>query len=266
MKPNNPTTPSSSKASGSHLRVDPFSMGAEAARKEAERRASEFNFDDNDLPGYRRRVRSRTKRVAILRSAARAFSRRGYHGTSMDDIAAELLMTKGALYYYFQDKEDILFACHDYSLDQVLENLLTVESSDGPPAEKLRALIFAHVMVMLDALQGSAMALDFNALGPETYPKIVAKRDRFERGMRKLIRDGIEDGSFQETDERLAAFMILGSINWITKWYREGGEYDGQAIADYFADHFIRGLESRPESLEAAMASAPDRKLGKKKA
>jgi AcrR family transcriptional regulator len=145
----------------------------------------------------------------------------------MDDIAKELLMTKGALYYYFRDKEDILYACHDYSLSLVLENLSQVEASGASNEVKLRELIKAHVHVMLDALQGSAMALDFNALSPHLLEIIIAKRDKFERGMRRLIADGMSDGSFAAGDEKLAAFMILGAINWVTKWYREGGRYDG---------------------------------------
>ncbi len=257
MKPNETNPSRSARVNGSHPRVDPFSMGADAARREAERRATEFDFGAEELPGYRRRVRSREKRVAILRSAARAFSNKGYHGTSMDDIAAELLMTKGALYYYFEDKEDILFACHDFSLEQLLESLAGIEDAEASPEAKLRALIKAHVNVMLDALQGSAMALDFNALSPENYQKIVAKRDLFEKGMRKLIRDGVESGDFAPTDDRLATFMILGSINWITKWYREGGAYDGIAIAEFFANNFISGLKAGGNPEDAAITAIP---------
>jgi len=203
----------------------------------------DWPFGEMPFPADRRRQKTTSMREAILRSAARAFSHKGYHGTSMDDIAKELMMTKGALYYYFRDKEDILYACHDYSLSLVLENLATVEASDAGPEEKLRALIKAHVGVMLDALQGSAMALDFNALAPNLFQIIVEKRDRFERGMRKMIADGMVNGSFRKGDEKLAAFMILGAINWITKWYREGGTYNGDIISDTYAETFIHGLK-----------------------
>jgi len=192
----------------------------------------------------RRKLKAEAKREAILRSAARAFSRRGYHGTSMDDISEQLLMTKGSLYYYFKDKEEILFACHDYSLNLVLENLDQVKKLEAAPDQKLAALIAAHIEVMLDALQGSAMALDFTALSPEPLAKVIAKRDRFEKGMRTLIEQGMREGIFRRTDAKLAVFMILGSINWIAKWYREGGSYDAAAIAPTDADIFISGLRS----------------------
>src|SRR5688572_13462134 len=98
----------------------------------------------------RRQKKTELKREAILRSAAAAFRSKGYHGTSMEDISEQLLMTKGSLYYYFKDKEEILFACHDFSLDRVLERTREVleEQKGAPAAEKLSALIDALVHVM----------------------------------------------------------------------------------------------------------------------
>lgn len=229
----------------------------------------DWPFGEMPFPADRRRQKTLQMREAILRSAARAFSRRGYHGTSMDDIAKELLMTKGALYYYFRDKEDILYACHDYSLSLVLENLAQVEASDAGTEEKLRELIKAHVNVMLDALQGSAMALDFNALSPHLLDIIIAKRDKFEKGMRRLIAQGMQEGVFTPGDEKLSAFMILGAINWVTKWYREGGRYDGQVIGDAYADTFIHGLKGtgkaagKPVPKGKSVAKAPAKSAAK---
>lgn len=191
----------------------------------------------------RREQKLARKREAILRSAARAFTRRGYHGTTMDDIASQLLMTKGSLYYYFKDKEDILYSCHDYSLNLALENLRDVQSMDAGAVERLKALIKAHVNIMLDALQGSAMALDFGALSDEPLAQIVVKRDAFEHGFRDLIQEGMREGEFGAgVDPKLASFMILGAINWIAKWYREGGSYDAASIGDEYAALFVEGL------------------------
>ncbi|NUQ33438.1 MAG: TetR/AcrR family transcriptional regulator [Planctomycetaceae bacterium] len=192
----------------------------------------------------RRKLKTERKREAILRSAAAAFAQKGYYGTSMEDIAERLLMTKGSLYYYFKDKEEILFACHDYSLNLVLDNLEQVEAMDAPTDEKLACLTAAHVDVMLDALQGSAMALDFSALSEPLLKKIIAKRDRFERGLRSLIKRGTDEGIFRTVDAKLAVFMLLGAINWIAKWYRAGGSYDAKAIGKAYADIFVSALKS----------------------
>src|SRR5579872_5859531 len=84
-------------------------------------------------------------RVDILKSAAKAFRRLGYHGATVEQIAAALHMKKGNLYYYFKNKEEILFACHQYSLDRVLQLFDDVQESHLTPTEKLRTLVAAFV-------------------------------------------------------------------------------------------------------------------------
>lgn len=179
-----------------------------------------------------------------MRSAAAAFRRKGYHGTSMEDISDALLMTKGSLYYYFKDKEEILFACHDFSLDRVLERTREVldEQKGEPAAEKLSALIDALVHVMIDDLQGSALALDFTALRDEPLAQIIAKRDQFERSMRAVINEGVKGGEFRNVDSKLASFAILGAINWISKWYRPDGAFKAADIGRMYSDLFVKGL------------------------
>src|SRR6266436_6194912 len=104
-------------------------------------------------PGRRPRRRKRPRnadphastRVDILKSAAAAFRRLGYHGATVEQIAAALHMKKGNLYYYFRNKEEILFACHQYSLDRLAQLLDRVEHSGLTPDEKLRTLILGAV-------------------------------------------------------------------------------------------------------------------------
>src|SRR5438309_7220787 len=115
-------------------------------------------------PGRRPRRRKRPRnadpqastRVEILKSAAAAFRRLGYHGATVEQIAAALQMKKGNLYYYFRNKEEILFACHQYSLDRLHELLDQVEGSGLPPEQKLRRLIVSFVHTIVDELHGTA--------------------------------------------------------------------------------------------------------------
>ncbi len=192
----------------------------------------------------RRKRKTQAKREAILRSAARAFSSHGYYGTSMEEIADQLYMTKGSLYYYFKDKEELLFACHDYSLNLVLENLKRVKKLDLPCDQALGLLIASHIEAILDVLQGSSMALDFTALSGDLLQRVIAKRDRFEQGFRQLIEEGIREKKFRAVDAKLSAFMILGSVNWIARWYRHTGSYHASMIARHYADLFIGGLKT----------------------
>src|SRR5437016_13956450 len=103
-------------------------------------------------------------RVDILKSAAAAFRRLGYHGATVEEIAAALHMKKGNLYYYFRNKEEILFACHQYSLDRLHELLEEVERSGVSPEDKLRRLIVAFVHTILDELHGTAVFLELESL------------------------------------------------------------------------------------------------------
>src|SRR5258708_2928940 len=130
--------------------------------------------------------RSRQRRVEILRSAAAAFRRRGYHGASVGEIARDLRMTKGSLYYYFKNKEEILYFCHDYSLDILLDLLARVERETRSPDERLRQLIVSFVHMIIDELQGTALTMDLHALSPRLLRRAITKRDLFDRVVRRI--------------------------------------------------------------------------------
>jgi AcrR family transcriptional regulator len=183
-------------------------------------------------------------RLEILKSAASAFRRLGYHGATVEHIATALRMKKGNLYYYFRNKEEILFACHQYSLDKLLAILDQIEQREGSADDKLRALIDAFVHTILDELQGTALLLDLEALSPMHRRAVIARRDRFDRGLRRVLEQGVSDGTFGALDVKLLSFAILGAVNWIPRWYQPDGPSTSQDIADRFADFLIGGLRS----------------------
>ena len=187
--------------------------------------------------------KTRQRRVEILKSAAAAFRRRGYHGASMGEIARALRMTKGSLYYYFKNKEEILFFCHDYSLDILLEVLERVEAAGGTPPAKLRSLIESFVHHILDDLRGTAMTLDFQALSAPLLRRVIAKRDRFDRGIRRLLQEGMDAGAFAPGDAKLLTFAILGAVNWIPRWFDPSGPATSEQIGRVFAEYLVAGLQ-----------------------
>jgi AcrR family transcriptional regulator len=200
-------------------------------------------------------------RLEILKSAAAAFRRRGFYGASVDEIASALHMTKGNLYHYFKDKEEILFACHEYALDLLLKMLKRLEDSPYPPREKLRRLIVSFVHLMIDELRGTALTMDVQALCPSRRKKVIAKRDRFDRGMRRIIGEGMGQGVFRRADPKLATFAILGSVNWIPYWFDPSGDASSVEIGEEFAEHLISGLldhhvESSPQDSPHAPSKA----------
>jgi AcrR family transcriptional regulator len=184
------------------------------------------------------------RRIEILKSAAAAFRRRGYHGASVDEIASALEMTKGNLYYYFKNKEEILFACHDYSLDVLLTLMAEVQAETAAPDVKLRKLVLAFIHVILDELQGTALTLDLQALSPALLKRVIAKRDQFDHGMREIIQDGIDQGLFRPGDPKMIAFAMLGAVNWIPKWFDPAGPLRSDEIGQSFADYLVGGLRT----------------------
>jgi AcrR family transcriptional regulator len=176
-------------------------------------------------------------RVDIMKSAAKAFRRLGYHGATVEQIAAALKMKKGNLYYYFKNKEAILFACHQYSLDELNRLLEEVERSGLTADEKLRRLIVAFVHTILDELHGTALFLDLEAL--------FVRRDTFDRGVRRVLEEGMATGTFGPGDPKLRAFALFGAVNWIPRWFNPDGPASSQEIADHFADFLIGGLKRR---------------------
>src|SRR5688572_7869166 len=189
-----------------------------------------------------RTASSADRRIEILKSAAAAFRRRGYHGASVDEIASALEMTKGNLYYYFKNKEDILFACHDYSLDLPLGPMADVHAEASSPEAKLRRLVLAFVHLILDELHATALTLDPEALSPPLLKKIIAKRDQFDHGIRDIIQQGIDQGVFTPGDPKLIEFAMMGAINWIPKWFDPAGPQNSTTIGDAFADYLVGGL------------------------
>jgi len=184
-------------------------------------------------------------RVEILKSAAAAFRRLGYHGATVEQIAAALHMKKGNLYYYFKNKEEILFACHQYSLDRLMQLFDEIDASRAPADEKLRRLIDAFVHTILDELHGTALFLDLEALSPAHLKTVILRRDEFEHGVREVLEEGMAAGVFAPGNTKLLAFALFGAVNWIPRWYNPEGPASSQAIADLFADFVIAGFQAR---------------------
>lgn len=182
------------------------------------------------------------RRTEILKSAAAAFRRRGYHGASVDEIASALEMTKGNLYYYFKNKEEILFACHEYSLDKLLALMEDVEAESTSPEEKLRRLMLAFVHLILDDLHGTALTLDPEALSPPLLKRVIVKRDQFDRGIRSIIQSGMDQGVFKPGNPKMIEFAMMGAVNWIAKWFDPAGAMTSEQIGEAFADYLVGGL------------------------
>lgn len=162
----------------------------------------------------------------------------------MEKIASRLGMTKGSLYYYFRDKDDLLYECHRRATQVSLDALARSRSSDAPPDLRLREVLVGHIRGITDEVYGAVMLTDLESISPARRRRIVAMRDRFERGVREIIRQGVENGLFGKVDVRIAGFATLGAINWIPKWYDPRGPLSAAEVAEQFADLLVRALRA----------------------
>ena len=194
-----------------------------------------------------RPARREARRAEIVRRAADAFRDKGFHGAGMRDIAAALGMTPGNLYYYFRSKDDLLYFCQRHALDRLLAGARRIVARGGPApagdADRLREIVKAHVLCLLDETGGSAANLEFRSLPPRARERIAARRDAYERIVRRAIARGVRSGAFRPiVDGKLAALALLGALNGTVVWYRPDGPRTPREIAAAFADTLVGGL------------------------
>ncbi|HWW84262.1 MAG TPA: TetR/AcrR family transcriptional regulator [Vicinamibacterales bacterium] len=214
------------------------------------------------LPGRARR-RAEARRVAILRAAARVFRERGYAAAGMREIAVAADLSPGNLYHYFRGKDEILFFCQDRSLDRLLDALRVARRSSRSRSGKadvscqLRRLAEAHVLCLIDEVEGSAAHLEVDALPSRLRRAIVAKRDLYERGVRSLVARGIRGHSLRAADATVMTRAFLGALNWTAQWFRPDGPQRPHEIAAAVADYAVAGLAAPGLPVPALAALEP---------
>jgi len=190
------------------------------------------------------------KRLAILRAAARIFAERGYHNTSVNDVAEALNVSKPFLYYYLKNKEDILFECSRIATEQLQDVLDQVRNTRTSGWGKLRLLFQGYARVMsTDFGICLIRSTTPGSLPEELHERLFAGRRRLNREVERIVAEGIADGSIRSLHPRLATFALFGAFNWISTWYRSGGSMSPEAIADAYLDLFARGM--RPDDAAA---------------
>lgn len=182
---------------------------------------------------------------AILKAAATVFYRKGYHGATMAEIAAEVNLTAGSLYHHFPSKEDLLCAVLDRGLTQITQDVRAVVESDTLPAEKLRGIVHIHVLSEIEHSNvAAAVIFEGRALLdiPGVRDQYIRQRDTLEGLYRRVVEDGIAADAFRPVDVGIFVKTLFGALNWVSLWYREGGRLTGPEIADEIAATFLAAL------------------------
>lgn len=187
-----------------------------------------------------------TKRKAIIREAARVFNRRGSHGAKLDDVADRLSVSKAALYRYVQNKQDLLYACHVEAMEIANDAMDRGEAEGRDGLEKIQIGMAAYLREMIGAMGVPVLILEENALTGEQAEHVIALRDAFEVRMRRLVAEGIADGSILPLNPKMAIFMLLGAVHWVTKWYSPEGAWTADDVAEALIEMTTRGMAARP--------------------
>ena len=210
------------------------------------RRASRPTATPSPWVGRRRGRRDHGgKREAVIRAAARAFNARGYHNTSLDDLAAALNVTKPTIYYYVPNKEQLLFECFRAGLEPIRAAIRAAEASSRPGLERLNAVIRDYARAVASDYGWCMVRAEDQDLGRETGRHIKALKSEIDQGIRRLIQAGIADGSIEPCDEKITAFALAGALNWIAHWYREDRPMTAEQLAEAFVAALGAGLARR---------------------
>jgi AcrR family transcriptional regulator len=208
----------------------------------------------------RRSKRAEARKVEIMRAAARVFREHGFAAAGMRDIGIAADLSPGNLYHYFRGKDELLFFCQDRAADRLLLALATARRQRGPLPARLRDLATAHVLCLLDEVEGSAAHLEVNALPPRLRARIVAKRDAYERGVRALVSSGVRARTLAARDALVATRAFLGALNWTAHWFRPEGPQSAQQVAELVADYAVSGLiNAAPHTTRADRERRADR-------
>ncbi len=189
---------------------------------------------------------AKPRRAQILDSASRLFSERGYHATSMRDLAGDLGMQGGSLYAHISGKEELLIEIVNVASRQFDEALFTLSGLELPADEKLREAMHRHIRVVADNMDSATVFFhEWKHLSPEAYARVTSWRDSIDAFYRELITRGIQEGTFRaDLDPRMTAYLVLSAVNWAYTWYRPGGPLTPRDVADSFADMLLGGLRS----------------------
>ncbi len=186
------------------------------------------------------------KRDAVIRAAAHAFNLKGYHNTSLDDIAAALDVTKPTVYYYVTNKEQLLFECFVAGVEQIRAGFREARNLDAPARERLNVVLRNYARAMASEFGWCMVRVEDQDLSPDMSSHVKAMKSEIDQGIRRLIREGVQDGSIHPCDPKMTAFALAGSLNWIAHWYKENQSMTAAEIADAFITVFDNGLQPRP--------------------
>jgi len=188
-------------------------------------------------------ARRKAARAQILRAAADLFRERGYQASTVDHIAARLGMSKASLYTHFRAKEEMLAAISRETIEAFTRDLSLVLASRLGAEEKLRRVIRQHVQFVIANRSFLTVFFGEEANLPARFVRsLAAQKDRYDKGVERIVDEGVRSGVFRDVPSRLVVFALLGMVNWVHKWYNPRGRWGAEEISAAFLSLVEGGL------------------------
>lgn len=188
-----------------------------------------------------------TPHAAIVNAATRLFGERSYPATSMRDIANEVGVLSGSLYAHIDSKEGLLLEIVDAGVRDFLDAVSAAAASPGSAADRLEAMVHAHVgVVTADPQRTLVVFHQWRYLGEEPRAAVRRRRRDYQQLFADVVRAGVQDGTFApDLDAEIAVLSILGSLNWTTEWLSASGPRPLDEVARDLAAAMLNGVLRR---------------------
>jgi AcrR family transcriptional regulator len=195
----------------------------------------------------------------IITAAGEIFYEKGYEATSLQDIASAVGLLKGSVYYYIKTKEDLLYELVTRAQALWASTLVEDEKAGPAPApDRLRAFIRRWMALTAEERKWSMVAeREFTRLTPRRLKTVIENRDRFSAFVKDIIRQGVDDGSFDpDVEVSVATVAVFELMKSSHLWHRASGPLSMYDIGDWYATFVIRGLGGPSWAAEEASAAS----------
>jgi TetR/AcrR family transcriptional regulator, cholesterol catabolism regulator len=186
------------------------------------------------------------RRDSILRASAEVFRRRGYHRATIEEIAAELFLTKAGIYHYFTSKQEILEQLCDRAMASAEAAVDRAIDAETQPDKRLERMLAEYALALTEEPALNVLMRHLDEVGEASLADLQRRRKVIEAKLRQTLDAGIADGVFETSDSRVAVFGMLGTMNWTYAWYEPHGRLSAAEVRDILVRLALNGVLARP--------------------
>lgn len=188
--------------------------------------------------------------LEIIQAAAHLFHEKGFHATSMNDIATAMKLTKPGLYHYVESKEELLFAIIDYAMCLLQEVVINPAKAIPDPRQRLDLIIERHAQLVMGNKVIVILTDEMSGLSAEHYEVVIQhKRDFFQ-----LLRSTLEEldtaGRIRALNSTVVAFSIFGALLWLPRWFNPAAELTPEAVIHEVKQLINQGIQISTQTNE----------------